>query len=905
MPSPRLKKSTMPHLSKLRAAAAAGLSGALLGALAFAAVPAVAAGPLEPPGKKVYFGVSDTGDPASFGQFSSAVSHHPPVIESFRTWGSDFPESIRRWQTARARPMIHITTADSNDGHELISPRAIALGGGDEYLARLNKLFYAKKMRAYVRPLGEPNRCLNVYSSYECAGHLRDAAHRPRWYKLAFRRIYVIVHGGGKAAKINQRLAEAHLPPLTIDVRGLPAAPVAVIWSPLPAGSPTAPQNRPRHFYPGSRWVDWAGTDFYASYPEWKALSGLYKRFTKAGKPFVITEWGVENGDDPAFVSRLFTWVKRHPRCRMLVYYQDFGSTSAYRIQNYSASLEVLRSRLHSPLFPSFARGAPACRRRPPAASPRGARVGSRRGAAIRRFTRFSNRIFRDDRQRRGSMSALRRITASPHLAALAGIVVLGAGLRFSTLGLQSYRYDEAVTVGRVLHPSLFATLSEVPHSESTPPLYYLVAWAWSRPFGTGEVWLRSLSALAGTGSILAVYLSAPALALPRRAGLIAAAAVAVSPVLIWFSQDARAYSLVFLLTALSFLFFARARGGGRRDLAWWAAFSALAIATHYFAGFVVAAEAALLLLGRDRRGAAVATLAVLAVAAALTPIALRQADNAHAGWIAEQPLGQRLERTGAKLVGNDNGDEHGSRRPGPIPLAVPAALAIAALALALWRGDPDERRGAGVAALVAALALLAPLGLAALGADYFDGRNLLPAFVPLLIVLGAGFGARRAGRVGLGLAAAFCLCSLVFTLEIDRLPRLQREDLRNAAAAVGPLRPDTAVVTSRYSAGQPLRYYLGAGFATAALPPLREIDLIGSAGAADRNAGRLLPPSFHRVGAEPVSYDFTLTRFRSRRPVRVPLRLLERGALVGGGRRAAVLVSPPPAPAGGSAAGR
>lgn len=466
--------------------------------------------------------------------------------------------------------------------------------------------------------------------------------------------------------------------------------------------------------------------------------------------------------------------------------------------------------------------------------------------------------------------------------------------LRFATLDLQSYRYDEAVTVGRVLQPNLFDTLSTVPHSESTPPLYYLVAWFWSRPFGTGEVWMRSLSALAGTGSILAVYLGAVALPLPRRAGLIAAAAVAVSPVLIWFSQDARAYALAFLLTALSFLFFARARrGGARRDLAWWAVFSALAIATHYFAGFVVAGEAALLLLSRNRRGAVFAILAVAAVTALLAPIVLRQAENGHAGWIAEQPLGQRLERAGAKLVGDDNGNEHGVRQPGPIPLGVPAALGIAALALLLWRGDPDERRGAGIAALVGGVALALPILLGFLGADYFDGRNLLPVFVPLIVLLGAGFGVRRAGWAGLALAAVFCLCSLVFTLEIDRLPRLQREDLRNAAAEVGPLGPSTAVVTIRYAGNQPLRYYLGARFAEGALPPLREIDLVGSKQAADSNARRLLPPAFHRVESKPVSYNFTLTRFRSRRPVRVPLRVLGRGALVGGGQRASVLISP------------
>ncbi len=362
---------------------------------------------------------------------------------------------------------------------------------------------------------------------------------------------------------------------------------------------------------------------------------------------------------------------------------------------------------------------------------------------------------------------------------------------------------------------------------------------------------------------------------------------------LIWFSQDARAYALVFLLTALSFLFFARARrSDAKRDLAWWAACSALAIATHYFAAFVVLPEAALLWLGSgNRRRAGLAIAAVAAAAALLLPIALRQAENAHASWIAEQPISERLERAGAKLAGSDNGNEHGMREAGPIPLGVPAALAVAALALLLWRGEPPERRGAGIAATVGLAGLGLPLLLGAFGADYFDGRNLIPVFVPLIVLLGAGFAVRRARRAGLALAAAFCLCSLLFTIEIDRLPRLQREDLRNAARQVQPLHPGKAVVTIKYAGNQPLRYYLGARFAEGPLPPLREIDLVGSGLAAERSARRVLPPAFHRVESKPVSYNFTLTRFRSAQPVRVALKTLEQGALVGGGRYASVLV--------------
>ncbi|MBS1891679.1 MAG: glycosyltransferase family 39 protein [Actinobacteria bacterium] len=489
-------------------------------------------------------------------------------------------------------------------------------------------------------------------------------------------------------------------------------------------------------------------------------------------------------------------------------------------------------------------------------------------------------------------MATARRYLSSPSLLALIGIVLIGAGLRFSTLGLQSYRYDEAVTVGRVLHANLTTTLSEVSRSESTPPLYYLLAWAWSKAFGTGELWMRSISALAGTASIVVVYLGAVSLPLPRRAALIAAAAVAVSPVLIWFSQDARAYALVFLLSALSFLFFARARrGGSSRDLVLWGLVSALALATHYFAGFLIASEAALLLLsGPRRRRVAVACIPIVAMAIALAPVAIKQSEHDHAAWISSAPIGGRLERAAAKLVGGDNGAEHGSRQGVAIPLGVPAGLALLAAVLLVWRGDPAERRSAGVAALVGGGAVALALLAAALGHDYLDGRNLLPAFVPLLIAIAAGFGARRAGPVGLAAAAAFCLCSLFFTLEIDRLPRLQRENLRNAAAVAGPLHAGKALVTQRYTANQPLRYYLGAEFATGTPPPLREIVLVGSA-ASVRHAGHLLPRAFRRVGSRAVSYDFTLARFRAARPVPVPLRRLENAALVGG--PPSVLVAP------------
>src|SRR2546426_7811569 len=124
----------------------------------------------------------------------------------------------------------------------------------------------------------------------------------------------------------------------------------------------------------------------------------------------------------------------------------------------------------------------------------------------------------------------------------LAGITALAAILRFSTLSVQSYWHDEAVTAARILHPGLGAMLHAVARSESAPPLYYVLAWVWSKHFGTGEAGLRSLSAVFGTLTVPVAYALGARLA-SKRVGLIAAALVAVSPWMVWESPEARAYA--------------------------------------------------------------------------------------------------------------------------------------------------------------------------------------------------------------------------------------------------------------------------------------------------------------------------------------------------------------------------
>ena len=78
---------------------------------------------------------------------------------------------------------------------------------------------------------------------------------------------------------------------------------------------------------------------------------------------------------------------------------------------------------------------------------------------------------------------------------------ILGALLRFWALGAQSYWSDEAVTA-LLVRMDFREMLDLIPKSESTPPLYYAVAWPWVRVFGSDESGLRSLSALVGTAAV-------------------------------------------------------------------------------------------------------------------------------------------------------------------------------------------------------------------------------------------------------------------------------------------------------------------------------------------------------------------------------------------------------------------
>jgi 4-amino-4-deoxy-L-arabinose transferase-like glycosyltransferase len=462
------------------------------------------------------------------------------------------------------------------------------------------------------------------------------------------------------------------------------------------------------------------------------------------------------------------------------------------------------------------------------------------------------------------------------------GLTALGAALRFATLGLQSYHHDEIVTASRVLRVGFGHAMNAVGFSESAPPLYYALAWVWTQVTGTGPWGLRSLSALAGVLTIPVAYLIGRELR-GRRAGLLSAALVAVNPMLLWYSQEARAYALLALFCALSLLYCVRALRGGerrdeKRDFIAWGVFSALALATHYFAVFPLAAEVILLLRWRGR--ATWAGLWIIGlVTVLLAPLVIHQMSYNHAEWIGKFSLGHRVWETAATFVTGETGDIIGGPER-PSLAYVPLALALVGFGLLASRGSREEKRAAVPPLAVGAVTVGIPLvlAIASTSKDFFLARNLLPALVPLLIVVAIGLTAERARRLGTVTAAALLAYSLSFCIWVSFDEELQRPDWRAVAAHLGE--PQAPRATVLWTLGEaPLRYYLSSGAIQLKASEgydwlVREIDFV-SDGSAPQPPRRLLGSGFREVAHEDVGRLF-IRRYRLVAPGLAPLQLRE-----------------------------
>ena len=180
----------------------------------------------------------------------------------------------------------------------------------------------------------------------------------------------------------------------------------------------------------------------------------------------------------------------------------------------------------------------------------------------------------------------------SGHLVVLVcTLTVIGLLIRIPTFR-NSLFGDEISTYYIVAGHSLSRVLRLVEsNQETSPPLYFIVAWATRGLLSnTGES-IRLVSLVAGTAAIPLTFLLG-VWTVGRRAALVGATLMVLSPAMIVYSGQARPFMMTLFLALLSTIALLRGLDTGR--LGWWIAYAAFTCGTaytHYTAVFVLAIQ--------------------------------------------------------------------------------------------------------------------------------------------------------------------------------------------------------------------------------------------------------------------------------------------------------------------------
>lgn len=168
--------------------------------------------------------------------------------------------------------------------------------------------------------------------------------------------------------------------------------------------------------------------------------------------------------------------------------------------------------------------------------------------------------------------------------------MAVAALLRFATIAKASIWHDEGFTMmlsGRNIGDIWIGSAHDV-----HPPLYYEVLHFWMNVFGRSELAARSMSAVAGLATIFIAYKLVRHI-LGRGAATVSLAILAVAPMAIRYSQEARMYGLLGLWLLGATYVLVRALDSKNETKYWilYAILMAAGLYTHYFTVFALAAH--------------------------------------------------------------------------------------------------------------------------------------------------------------------------------------------------------------------------------------------------------------------------------------------------------------------------
>ena len=357
--------------------------------------------------------------------------------------------------------------------------------------------------------------------------------------------------------------------------------------------------------------------------------------------------------------------------------------------------------------------------------------------------------------------------------------IVVAVVLRLWGLGSQSLWYDEWLTA-RAAGGSLGDLYRYVTEQAGIPPTFFGLEWLWAQVFGTSEASLRALPVLAGIATVPVAAWAASAWGATRTGVRLVAVLAATNPMLVWYSQEARPYSFVALLTAATLIPLPRwVDHGRRRDLGWWAFLAALTVAFHYYAIFVLLLEGVYLLVRRrPRRRDLTALVPGLVVAGVLLPFAVTQVgERENHRWISDWALTLRLRELRSSALA-------GPGVAGGVLVAVGTVAVVVLLATMVVAGRDRRSRPLLVVAGFGAVAVAGGAATALVGVDGFLSRYFIGAVVALVIAVAIAGATPRTARIAVVAVAVLAVVGVSGVVAVQRDAHARRSDWQAVADA-------------------------------------------------------------------------------------------------------------------------
>lgn len=392
------------------------------------------------------------------------------------------------------------------------------------------------------------------------------------------------------------------------------------------------------------------------------------------------------------------------------------------------------------------------------------------------------------------------------HWPVLVGLLVLAGALRLPGLARDGMWSDECATATWAALP--YREVVAAAAADNHAPLFFLLEKLPISALGQTEFAARLLPALLGLVAVVAVFLLGRPSHTPGI-GLLAAFLLAISPMHVHYSREARDYALLMVLVVLAFAAAeAVCRRGTRQDVAVLAFVLALALYTHATAPFYLfGVLAACMLPVPDRR-----TMRRLALACALAfaawlpwlPVLAAQGGRAGTAYGWNQQEWQRcfpwqVPRSLAALT-------HGSLAPvrNSVPDLLPSAWVGLFLVVLLVAGALRARQGDGMTGLLVlrplvacVVPLIAVFAVSCLGPPiYVVGRTEAPV-LPLFMLLVAQAAAAFPLRWRFLLPVAFAGLALLPLQAVLRLDVRSQEKLISRLLAQQRSSSEVVVSTS------------------------------------------------------------------------------------------------------------